>query len=220
MKIVQFGLPRSGTTLIYRLLLRVMHSGDILIKTHEYHPEVMKDALTIVTVRDIRDIMVSQYRCDAELNGGRAQFPMGKRGVDGVTRFNQEKLAKHFWPTVNTKSSILILKYEEFYNDIEFTLGTLCSTLQRPYPENAPKIIEQCSIDSAKKLIGDLDSFKQIGPEFLHGNHIFSPDPGIWKTAILPEYHTPITYLFKEYLDRYGYDTLPNHPTFIKIATS
>src|ERR1019366_5080515 len=124
MKIIQYGSPRSGTTLLCRIIMRLMKPDDELVKTHSYLPE-MNNYMTIISVRDIRDCIVSQHRINSmTFYGKESDIPFDPVKTEGLIKMTQYYLNSDFWPSIHVRGA-LVLKYEDFWKNIRGTVINL-----------------------------------------------------------------------------------------------
>ena len=104
LEVVCYGIPRSGSTLIYQLVSGIFPEG--VAKTHRYCSHRVK---TTVSFRDFRDVVVSLWR---RSNPDAVDRKMTEQEVEkfgGTCRSRIEELDRYF-----ERGGICPLRYEEF----------------------------------------------------------------------------------------------------------
>jgi hypothetical protein len=197
LEFVCYGIPRSGSTLVYQLISGIYSQG--VAKTHRYCSHRVK---TMVSFRDFRDVVVSLWR---RSNPTRLHRQMTDEEVEkftGTCRLRIEELDRYF-----ERGSICPLRYEEFapnpaivFSALERTFGVEVA------PEKAAQLIAQYSIEKNAAISQKLDSFKSIDPASqIHGNHIFRGEIGGWKQFVSGRPAERLEELLHDPLRRYGY---------------
>jgi hypothetical protein len=198
LEVVCYGIPRSGSTLIYQLLSGVYPQG--VAKTHRYCPHRVK---TTVSFRDFRDVVVSLWRRSNPTALGRRMTEEEVEKFGGTCRSRIEELDRYF-----ERGGICPLRYEEFalnpalvFSALERTFGVVVA------PEKAASLIEEYSMEKNAAIAQKLGSFKTIDPASqIHGNHIFRGEIGGWRQFVDGVAAKRLEKLLREPLRRYGYE--------------
>lgn len=198
LEIVCYGIPRSGSTLVYQLVSGIYPEG--VAKTHRYCSHRVK---TTVSFRDFRDVVVSLWRRSnpTALDRGMTGQEVEKFGGTCLSRI--EELDRYFG-----RGGICPLRYEEFAPDP----AVIFSALQKTFgisvtPEKAAKLIGDYSMEKNAAIARKLGSFKSIDPASqIHGNHIFRGEIGGWRQFVSGPAGERLQDLLREPLRRYGYD--------------
>jgi hypothetical protein len=174
--IVQFGLGRTGSTLIYRILKQIY--PDVM-KCHlpEIPPYLNSNAKIIVSIRHPIESFLSFIRVH--------EFPDSKDNINFSNemintyingRYNQER--RLAWILKNYKDKILVLKYEKFYEDFDYTFDKLEKYLDVKIDTKHREDIKQiCSISNSIKIQNNLDDFYESDKDTgIHGHHIMTPN--------------------------------------------
>jgi hypothetical protein len=198
LEVVCYGIPRSGSTLVYQLVSGIYPEG--VAKTHRYSSHRVK---TTVSFRDFRDVVVSLWR---RSNPTAVDRQMTEQEVDkfaGTCRSRIEELDRYF-----ERGGICPLRYEEFapnpaavFLALEKTFGVTVP------PDNAARLIDNYSMEKNAEIARKLGSFKSIDPgSQIHGNHIFRGEIGGWRQFVSGAPAQRLEDLLREPLLRYGYE--------------
>jgi hypothetical protein len=198
LEFVCYGIPRSGSTLVYQLISGIYPQG--VAKTHRYCPHRVK---TTVSFRDFRDVVVSLWRRSnpAKLERGMTEDDVEKFAA--TCRQRIEELDRYF-----ERGGICPLRYEEFapnpalvFSALERTFGLVVT------PEKAARLIAESSIDKNAAIAQKLGNFKAIDPASqIHGNHIYRGEIGGWRKFVAGRAAERLENLLHEPLRRYGYE--------------
>lgn len=201
LEVVCYGIPRSGSTLIYQLVSSIFPKG--VAKTHRYSPHRVK---TTVSFRDFRDVVVSLWRRSnpTKLDQGMTKDEVEKFG--GTCRERIEELDRYF-----ERGGICPLRYEEFASNPILIFAALEKSFGITVaPEKAAQLISEFSIEKNAAIAQKLGSFKQIDPASqIHGNHIFRGEIGGWRQFITGSAAERLEELLRDPLRRYGYEGKP-----------
>jgi hypothetical protein len=199
LEVVCYGIPRSGSTLVYQLISGIYPGG--VAKTHRYCPHRVK---TTVSFRDFRDVVVSLWR---RSNPDALNRQITKPEVEkfaGTCRLRIEELDRYF-----ERGGICPMRYEEFARNPALVFAAL----ERAFgvivaPEKAAALIAESSIEKNAAIAEKLGSFKSIDPASqIHGNHIFRGEVGGWRQFVAGDAAERLEELLREPLQRYGYET-------------
>ena len=176
-KIFQFGLGRTGSTLIYRIIKEIYPT---VIKCHlpEIKPNLDSNCKIVVSIRHPIESFLSYIRV--------IEFPNSNNNISFSNdllskylrqRINEEKQLKDILN--NYSSKILVLKYEKFYNNFDYILNHLEEFLGIHTDDTErEKIINKCSIENSIKIQNSMSSFHSYDKDsHIHGRHISTPTP-------------------------------------------
>jgi len=197
LEVVCYGIPRSGSTLVYQLISGIYPKG--VVKTHRYCPHRVK---TTVSFRDFRDVVVSLWR---RSNPAALKRQMTRPEVEKFTSTclsRIEALERYF-----ERGGICALRYEEFapnpalvFSALEQSFGVVVA------PDKAAQLISHSSLEKNAAIAQELGSFKSIDPTSqIHGNHIYRGEIGGWPQFVAGEAAERLEELLREPLQRYGY---------------
>ena len=197
LEFVCYGIPRSGSTLVYQLISGIYPAG--VAKTHRYCHHRVK---TAVSFRDFRDVVVSLWR---RSNPAKADGQMNEAEIEkfaGLCQDRVKDLNRYF-----DRGDICSLRYEDFatkpatvFKAVEKTFGIAVS------PEKIAELVNQYSLERNREVSERLSSFKQIDPESqIHGNHIYRGEIGGWRHFVSDRDAGRLELLLQEPLLRYGY---------------
>lgn len=215
--VLQYGPPRSGTTLIFNSLRLLFKRVG---KTHQYinfeglseFPDLCTNV--VATYRDFRDICVSIWRVENNiapkklLEEGLKMTTEEVMDFSSITHHRSLGLSR-FLDEKQENTKVLALKYEDFYNDIPSLLTKYEEHFEIQIPEETKtEILKSCNVDAHKEIADNYASFKEHEKiSQIHGYHILKKgEPGMWKTLVKEEDHQLLTDLLKPYLIKYGYE--------------
>jgi hypothetical protein len=197
LEFVCYGIPRSGSTLVYQLISGIYPEG--VAKTHRYCPHRVK---TAVSYRDFRDVVVSLWRRSNPDKVDRQMKPAEIEKFAGLCQDRVKDLNRYF-----DRGGICPLRYEDFatqpalvFEAVEKTFGIAVS------PEKIADLINQYSLERNREVSQRLRDFKQIDAESqIHGNHIYRGEVGGWRQFVRDRDAERLEVLLEEPLRRYGY---------------
>lgn len=217
MKILHYAVPRSGSTLIYQILLQLFDGEDIKY-SHDFIE--MDDKYLIMTRRDFRDLLISHWRIwhgKFDENRNLINIPT-KDEIIGEFRTIRMKIKvmdqyEDFYKDYDKK---LILNYEDFFGNYEFIFEQLENFLEIKISEEKRKdIIDKTCLKTKMKQQSEMKIIKteRIFDNWdnhndIHVNHIhpsITPKPGYWKDVIPKEFHKMVNLEFEEELKRWSY---------------
>ena len=171
-RIIQFGMIRSGSTLIYNILKDLFPDSKIN-KTHNYSKN-WKDTFfkvpIICTYRDPLDIICSSIKRNDQL----ASREIIDHHIEELKRYGFDdfiKLEENYKNKLN-------LKYENFYNNFNFIFGELEEFFNiKISSELRSEIESKLSIQKVKEKIKEFKTFNEFDKNsHWHGNHISDND--------------------------------------------
>ena len=194
---VCFGIPRSGSTLVYQFMSELFPQG--VAKTHQYCRHSVK---TLASFRDFRDVVVSLWR---RSNPANLRRRMREAAIDEFARLCQQRinaLDQYF-----DRGGICPLRYEEFAKDpnvifssIEKTFGVVVDG------DKVAELIDKYSLERNREISERLEGFKQVDSATqVHGNHIYRGEIGSWREFVDEKMAKRLELLLGPSLARYGY---------------
>lgn len=202
-KIYQMGIPRSGSSLVFAYLRELF--PDRAVKTHLYQID-MPTVPTIVTVRDIRDVLVSYNRViNNQAQAVKLTPEAVYQGLNAVQ--NMVKEANACFINCHAKR---ILRYEDFRNQPDLIYDAIEDLLEM----SRGTINEECrrevtckfSLEAVKGQVQNLQKFEQLeGSGLFHGLHIDKGEIGAWRTCLTPEHAVFVHDMFEQYQRSFGY---------------
>tara|TARA_B100000767_G_scaffold274778_1_gene308915 strand:- start:3655 stop:4296 length:642 start_codon:yes stop_codon:yes gene_type:complete len=162
-KIIQFSPQRSGSTLVFNILQDLFPTRYIN-KQHNYDLKD-KNFPTVITYRH-------PYDCIASLILKDQVSPTDQIIEDKIMLFRKDGWNDFLNQFESPK--ILFLRYENFYNDIDFILNSIEGYFKIHIGENKRvKLRNKYKISSVKKEIEKFKSFSEFDSRsHFHGNHI------------------------------------------------
>ena len=227
MYILQFGPPRSGTTMVSQTLRVIFNECiDLVIfkdyprppkiiaqKTHTFE-RLKGDGSPPISIvgayRDFRDAMVSKWRA----NLSRAN----KYSSDALNRQMTETEIYRFFSVIESVQEanmmrqcypkMLWLKYEKFYQDIDYLIDKLCFFYKIEVSSELREIVNNSvNIDINRKRAAKMNTFSEFDNiSGIHGHHIFKGKVGGWKDCVPVNFHELVNNFFKDSLISWGYD--------------
>jgi hypothetical protein len=197
LEFVCYGIPRSGSTLVYQLISGIYPEG--VVKTHRYCPHRVK---TAVSFRDFRDVVVSLWRRSDPVNVDRQMNQADIEKFAGLCQDRVKELNRYF-----DRGGICPLRYEDFatkpatvFDAVEKTFGIAVS------PEKVTELVNQYSLERNREVSERLRGFKQVDAgSQIHGNHIYRGEIGGWRQFVKDRDAERLELLLQEPLRRYGY---------------
>lgn len=172
--IVQCGIPRSGSTLVWQILNAVF-SAQTIPKTH---PDTWDadGSFVVPTIRDPYDVVASLVRVRLSREGKKEIEDEDVHVVLDRTKFCFDKMKE-----ILDGPCAPVLRYEEFYNNyslvhemIDETFGVMTT------PESQEKINSNFSLERNRDRASVLKDFYQVDKDQIHGDHIGHVIPGYW----------------------------------------
>jgi len=187
-KIISFGIPRSGSTLVWQVLNELF---DNVQKTHDY---IETKNNVVCTYRDFRDVYLSLKRT------GKENHFVGFTDLKTALKYRIDCLEKY-----TNNPNVLFLQYEKFVNDWDF-LFKETSRFFNIEVLNKKEIKNKFNIEKNKERQMLFNDFKQYDKQTqIHGNHIYKGEVGGWKTELSKQEQTMLNKEFKIQLIKWGY---------------
>ena len=174
--IVQFGPPRSGTTLVYNILKDIF--PERFVETRHYYRQVDRKFPTVVTYRNPLDSIISQLLIYAKVNGNNLKkeepkLIITKKMLDDVVKVFEKN---GIWEVLNIKNNknVLMLKYEDFFNNFDVIFDKVEIFFKKKIDIEKRNLIKKnYNIESVEQISNKMKSYKEIDFKTLfHGDHI------------------------------------------------
>ena len=188
--VVQYGMPRTGSTLIRRILYNVFPEYE----QPSQHPPGHYSSLDtlIISCRHPLDVFVSVIRVNSDENGER----ISDGRLNHYLPHLESQYRKYLHDLSSFKGHKLLLKYEKFWNNYDYvfdglenffndTLGFKCHNPVEISKEKRANIKKICGIKNTKKIQDTLDNFDEVDEKTkIHGRHIATPKPFNYKKCL------------------------------------
>lgn len=195
---IQFGVPRSGSTLIYQIMKKAL--SNPVRKIHSFN----RADKIVCTYRDFRDSAISNWRISTN--------PIPRQKITLPELKNNCKYIKTVINSLNQykkscPKKCLFLKYEDFLNNYAYIFDSLEKFYKiKINPEKRKEIEKYTSIEENRKRSLKFKNFSQWDPDTqIHGLHIYKGNIGVWKEFIMEENINYINNFFKTELLIWGY---------------
>jgi len=188
--VVQYGMPRTGSTLIRRILYGVFPEYE---QPSQHPPGQFSNLDTlIVSCRHPLDVLVSVIRVNSDENGER----ISDGRLNHYLPHLESQYRKYLHDLSSFKGHKLLLKYEKFWNNYDYvfdglenffndTLGFKYHNPVEISKEKRANIKKICGIKNTKKIQDTLDNFDEVDEKTkIHGRHIATPKPFNYKKCL------------------------------------
>lgn len=198
-RLVQFGIPRSGSTLVYNVL-REAFPATYVKKTHSLDAKLLNHPI-IATYRNPLDVMASLLECQA-LEVTYSQIR------DQLISLNRQGL----WDVLSLrgKPNVLLLQYERFFDDFDFLFDSIEFFLKSPIGVDVRRRLKETySLTNVKARIGYNQDFSKYDKlTKLHGKHIsrFNGQPGYHTDFFSGDQVTSLRRYLSFFLEEMGYE--------------
>lgn len=151
-----FSAPRTGSTLVYRIMNMILGKVD---KRHKY-----KGERCVTTIRHPYNSMISTLlRHNKPLTRNNFKIMIG-----GTTRTLNVLTSKEFLGKKN-----LILKYEDFYKNHNYIIDEICKFYNvKITDEKRALILKEVSMENTLKIVSGISFSTYDKKTYLHGKHI------------------------------------------------
>ena len=192
-QVICAGFPRSGSTFIWQLL-RDTCDGAV-VKTHRFLPVSQPPQTVVVTIRDPRDCLVSQWRLR------QPDLTATEMSADDIYQLAGECHQWHFHAQLYAQQRAVIVRYENWIADPMVLRPALCPgydaaafrRLLNKWGFAANKL-------RAAQLTNDWDR-----DTLLHPHHCHEGQPGAWRRFVPEGYARPLEQLLGPILGYWGY---------------
>lgn len=201
-----FRVPRTGSTMVRRALMVVAQYPAAQCG----HEKFLALAPLVVTIRDWRDVLYSQWRIHFD--------HLTKTPTQGqITRcleLMDRRLADLDQMTTVHKS-YFVWRYEDTYNNLAAVKDNLEHIIRRQLTVNEVcSLIEIVQVKRCLEVVRSIkapapgeNGFSEFNSTGLHGNHIgpHRGQPGYWREGIPAQFHERINTHLKPALLKWGY---------------
>lgn len=176
MNIVQFGIPRSGSTLITQIMREVLKQH--IKKVHHYS----EGNFFVCSYRDFRDTAISHWRTKAAQNLKRkitreeidTEFDKLKTHIESLNKYKGTKSNK-----------IAYLRYEDFYNDYSVIYNTLEGLFGvKIEQKERESLTKKYSFDKNLERSKKFKDFSEWDSTGIHGGHLYKGKVGTWREFV------------------------------------
>lgn len=204
--VIQFGIPRSGSTLVYNLLQEVLPAPHFILKTHALRPKDL-DQKIVATYRHPMDVMASVFESHSlEINEAELRkqlFLLSKHGLWDIFELRD-------------RPNALLLRYETFVGDFPYLFDRIAGFFQIDIDrETRDRLSEKYDIKRVKQSIDPNKDFSHKDKRGFHGKHVSRFDGGSgYYTQVFNE--EQIAYLeryFRFFLEELEYPLPPSPPS-------
>jgi len=183
--IIACGVPRSGSTLIWQILLRAL-PGKEVVKAHPASWTPIPCQFIVGSIRHPYDNAASCYRSRivGDNGDGSQETVRGtKKGLIAELRMltNNYRVLKELMLT----GKVAVLRYEDFYNNFDIVFDMIQRRLGIIVPDKRREEIEEdCSFEKnqQRSFSGTRKDYKR---NKINNSHVGNGVPGTWK-AIIP----------------------------------
>lgn len=204
-KIHHYTIGRCGSAFISQILFEIFGFDNVWAG----HEEISKmSGPVVITYRDFRDAMVSHWRVSkdiklSDLDNGR------KMTTSDVARFSRGmvKLVKTMGRVYDRNPHALLMKYEEFFPDnFYYIFNQIQSYFKISLTSDQINTIkEKFNLKKNKQRSDEHNTFKKVGGEWMHGNHVYKGTVGGWKELVAEKDHSVVENILYEPLKKWGY---------------
>jgi len=195
MKIVQFGIPRSGSTLVTQIMKNALK--EKVFKVHDY----FGGDKIVCTYRDFRDSSISNWRT--------------RINPDKNRKISRQEIYKQFKDTVlhvrslrryKEENKAIFLRYEDFVNNYNFIYDELEKYFNiKLDQENRIKLTNYSSFNQNMERSKKFKNFSEWDDTGIHGLHLYKGQVGTWKEFINEDDIDYINDLYFSLLIEWGY---------------
>jgi hypothetical protein len=184
--IVTCGIPRSGSTLVWQIMREALPRTRVL-HVHPGSWQFKSKLRMIGSMRNPYDVVASLYRVRLSRGGENIEGPEGLIAECGWARKNYHDAGQIF-RSKGLRTSRPLLRYEDFLHDYDVIYRAISSVagVNVP-PHRRHKINAKFSLDANRKRAARLANFNERDAHDIHGDHIGTVEPGLWKQTI-PEW--------------------------------
>ena len=198
--IIQFGPPRSGTTLIYNILKDVFPNKSV--ETKHYYRNKDKRFPTIVTYRNPLDSITSSI------------LRYKKKPTKDVIKQQISEFEKNgIWSVLEIRDNknVLMLKYEDFVNNFDYIYNKLEIFFNVNISNDKKNLIKKnYNITAVEKMTSYMKSYEEQDKKNLfHGDHINinKGQPNFYKEFLNAEQISYLKNIYKDYLLIFDYES-------------
>jgi hypothetical protein len=187
--IIQFSVPRSGSTLVTQIL-RDLFADKHVVKTHNFINS--PGSKIVVTIRDFRDCLASNWRVLNDIPF--SDLENGRVATKSELLFETER-TKEFLCSLNSmnehyQSEFLLLKYEDFVNNYGFIFDQISDYFAADISIATREVLTaKYSMHKNKARADQFTTFGKWEESGIHGLHVYKGEVGTWRHLIPKELH-------------------------------
>ena len=210
MKILQYALPRSGSSLLKQILKEL--ELEECIHAHDFVENCDWDM--VGTVRDFRDLFISHWRIwFGKIQDGKLVNKPTLNQIKNMLLITQVKIDVLNTYEEKYKGRMLWLRYEDFFNNADYIFDKLEEFLGITIKQEERKRINKKTSLKANRekqdkveIIDKKRIFNNVNGD-IHANHIspIDPVPGYWRKIVKLEHHQMVEDFFEKELKKWGY---------------
>lgn len=209
--IIQFGPPRSGTTLVYNILKDVFPKR--FVESRHYYRKKDRRFPTVVTYRNPLDsitshLLVSQKIVEKELNSDQSKLTVTKELLDNTLKMFEEN---GIWDVIEIQNNknVLMFKYEDFVNNFEVIFNGIENFFSEEINIEKRNMIQNLyNIKSVEKISNKMKSYREIDTKTLiHGDHINKNkgQPNFYKQFLKDDQIFYLKKIYNKFLVNFNY---------------
>jgi len=192
-KVVACGVPRTGSTLVWQILYRIL-TGKRVIKKHPGSWDMEPDCFVVGSVRHPYDTAASclRTRFIGDRGDGSQETVMGTRaGLLAELNMLEHNYAKMKQMMEDAPKRVVVLRYEEFYKDFDVIFNMVETRLGIPVPKPVRSVTrDDCSF--RKNVVRSLGvEGKEYQRSKINPGHVGMGTPGTWR-AFVPYWGHPL----------------------------
>lgn len=197
--ILQYSLPRSGSTLIFNILRSVFPDSNI-IKVHRFSDKRLKSIPTVSTYRHPLDILASSIQ--------RYGLTLTDKVIEQQIR-EYENLGINNLREIRNQENVLMLRYEDFVYNYDNIYAAIECFFEIDIPLKQRQLLSiEYHIDNVKKKITHMKTFAEYdNVTHWHGKHIskYKGEPGYANDFFTVEQLVYLKEVYRDYIDEFGY---------------
>ena len=209
--IIQFGHPRSGTTLVYNLLKDIFPNR--FVETRHYYRKKDRKFPTVVTYRNPLDAITSQLLVyqRSEKKGllkDQEKLIITRETLDSIIKIFEKN---GIWEVIKIQNNqnVLMLKYEDFVNDFDIIFNAVENFCNTKINADTRSILKnRYNIKSVEKISNKMNSYSEIDSKTLfHGDHIGKNkgQPNFYKQFLEDDQITYLKKIYSKFLINFNY---------------
>jgi len=184
-KIILCTVPRTGSTLIYRIL-KELYKDMVIEKGHSFEKYFDHNGPFVLTYRDPIDVFCSFWRIDSILGNWQenviSDWEVVRICARVVFEFKRFNVFVQKQVVLKNNPNLLFLKYEDFWDDYDVIYDKLSSFFDiKITPRRRKELTNKCSIKSVLEIQKNFDDFLDVDEKSgIHGDHVGFPEPNEW----------------------------------------
>ncbi len=207
-KILHYTMGRSGSAFISQIIRAIFGEENVWAGHEKYLKKLLPDQYLIITYRDFRDVLVSRWRVDNDVQDHEMNL-----GIK-IPHEDLNKLLLKFDIEISESlngtdraNEALHMKYEDFYpNKYEYIFGRIEKHCNFAIPDQLKNEISQkYNFDLNKQRSKKFDTFEKVGEYHMHGLHVYKGKIGGWKDHVDESDFELLNNTLGPHLEKWGY---------------